>query len=314
MSALARTSERDCRTRATNENCTASESWTRTKYVYDGIDLIEETSASGGVTARYLYGEGIDQSLAMLRSGTTNYYEADGLGSVTSLSNAAGALANNYAYDSLGNQVASAGSLVNSFRYTGREFDPETSLYYYRARYYDPATGRFMSEDPARYSGGTNFYLYVANNPVKRKDPLGLWQVTIGGGEGLGGLLTFGHNGGQWNFGLYSGGGVGLFGKLDPMDAGGCRKFGAHGAGTIQAEAGLGEFFSVGGGISVDASGSEPEMGFEGIIADIGGVAWNPNKPHEPPHGVLGGGEGGFAGVGFVFNSPPASKCGCGDK
>jgi hypothetical protein len=62
---------------------------------------------------------------------------ADGLGSVTSLSNSAGALGQTYSFDSFGKQTASAGSLVNPFQYTGRELDSETGLYYYRARYYD---------------------------------------------------------------------------------------------------------------------------------------------------------------------------------
>src|SRR5215831_11890974 len=133
-----------------------------------------------------------------------------------------------------------------------RSVNRSSSPSYYRARYYDPATGRFLREDPARLAGGQNFYSYVTNNPVNRNDPLGLWQLTIGGGEGLGGLLTVGHNNGQWNFGLYSGGGVGLFGRLDPTDSGGCRKFGAHGAVTIQAEAGLPNYLSIGGEFSVN--------------------------------------------------------------
>ena len=70
----------------------------------------------------------------MLRGGATSFYQADGLGSLTSVSNTSGALASSYTYDSFGNLVASSGSLVNSFRYTGREFDAETSLYYYRAK------------------------------------------------------------------------------------------------------------------------------------------------------------------------------------
>lgn len=46
-----------------------------------------------------------------------------------------------------------AGSLTNPFQYTAREFDPETSLYYYRARYYDPTSGRFLSEGPLGFRG-----------------------------------------------------------------------------------------------------------------------------------------------------------------
>jgi RHS repeat-associated protein len=109
----------------------------------------------------------------MLRSGTTSYYQADGLGSLTSLSNPSGALTNTYTYDSFGNLLASTGSLVNSFRCTGREFDTETSLYYYRARYYDPNSGRFVSEDPIRIRGGINLYAYVRNDPVRLTDPDG---------------------------------------------------------------------------------------------------------------------------------------------
>src|SRR5271165_2552902 len=153
-------------------------------YAYDGDNLIEETNASGTAVSRYSQGLNIDEPLAMLRSGTTSYYQADGLGSLTSLSNTSGALANTYTYDSFGNLVASTGSLTNSFRYTGREFDAETSLYYYRARYYDQNAGRFLSEDPARFAGGIDFYAYAKNNPINFNDPYG-WapngQGTCGG-------------------------------------------------------------------------------------------------------------------------------------
>ena len=110
----------------------------------------------------------------MLRSSTTSYLEADGLGSVTSLSNSAGSLAQTYGYDSFGKQLSSTGSLTNPFQYTGRELDTETGLYYMRARYLDPATGRFLSEDPTAFDSGVNFYAYVLNNPASFVDPFGL--------------------------------------------------------------------------------------------------------------------------------------------
>jgi RHS repeat-associated protein len=144
-------------------------------YAYDKADLIEETNGSGAVVARYAPGENIDQPLAMLRGGATSFYHADGLGSVTSLSNAAGALTQTYTFDSFGNQTASSGSLTNSFRYTGREFDPETNLYFYRARYYDSTGGRFLGEDPLGFPGsGSNFYAYAGNDPASLSDPFGL--------------------------------------------------------------------------------------------------------------------------------------------
>jgi RHS repeat-associated protein len=142
-------------------------------FAYDGENLIEETNSSGTVVARYSQGLNIDEPLAMLRSSTTSYYSADGLGSITSLSNAAGALAQTYTFDSFGNQTASSGSLTNPFRYTGREFDSETGLYFYRARYYDPAAGRFLSEDRVGFEAGTNFYPYVRNSSPNFWDPRG---------------------------------------------------------------------------------------------------------------------------------------------
>jgi hypothetical protein len=88
-------------------------------FAYDGDDLIEETNATGGVVARYANTtDKIDEPVATLRSGATSYYQADGLGSITSLSNAAGALAQTYTFDSFGKQTASSGSLTNPFRYT----------------------------------------------------------------------------------------------------------------------------------------------------------------------------------------------------
>jgi len=83
-------------------------------------------------------------------------------------------LASTYTYDSFGNTTASTGSLTNPFQYTGRQFESETGLYYYRARYYDPTTGRFLSEDPIGFKGGINHYSYVDNRPLNFTDPFGL--------------------------------------------------------------------------------------------------------------------------------------------
>ncbi len=153
---------------------------TTTNYLYDGDNGIEEVDANGSVLARYSQGLNIDDPLAMLRGGATNYYHADGLGSVTSLSNSTGALAQSYTYDSFGKQTAASGSLTNPFRYTGRESDVETGLYYYRARYYDPNVGRFLTEDPIRFTGGFDFYSYVGNSPIDIADPVGLFGTRDG--------------------------------------------------------------------------------------------------------------------------------------
>ena len=144
-----------------------------TNYLYDGMNLVEEVDGSGTVLARYTHGAEVDEDLAMLRNSTASYYQQDGLGSITSLSNSAGALVQTYTYDSFGNRVASTGTLTNPFQYTGREFDPETGIYYYRARYFDPSVGRFLSQDPIRFLSGVNHYAYTWNNPVILKDAFG---------------------------------------------------------------------------------------------------------------------------------------------
>jgi RHS repeat-associated protein len=110
-----------------------------------------------------------------LRSGTVSYYQQDALGSVSSLTDSAGVTANTYSYDSFGKLTAPSGTVVNPFQYAGRDFDAETGIYEYRARYYDPTAGRFLSGDPLRFSGGdVNFYAYVRNNPINLIDPFGL--------------------------------------------------------------------------------------------------------------------------------------------
>ncbi len=143
-------------------------------YLYDGSNNVEEVDSSGTLLARYAQGDGIDEPLAEARGGTSGFYEQDGLGSVTSLSRSAGALADTYTYNSFGISTASTGTMPNPFQYTARDYDSETGLRYYRARYYDPQIGRFLSEDPIGFMGGSaNFFPYVLNNPIRVKDPSG---------------------------------------------------------------------------------------------------------------------------------------------
>jgi RHS repeat-associated protein len=122
---------------------------------------------------------GIDEPLALYRSGKKYYYHADGLGSVVALSDNHGTTKASYTYDAFGNNTPPSpppppSSVTNPFRYTGRELDSETGLYYYRARYYDPSTGRFLSEDPSQFARGVALYTYVFNDPANEIDPSGL--------------------------------------------------------------------------------------------------------------------------------------------
>jgi RHS repeat-associated protein len=106
------------------------------------------------------------------------YYHADGLGSITELTKSNGSAVNTYTYAAFGgDSPANTETVANPFHFTAREYDPETKLYYYRARYYDPLWGRFLSEDPIEFDGGFNFYTYVGNDPIGSSDPLGLFSM-----------------------------------------------------------------------------------------------------------------------------------------
>jgi RHS repeat-associated protein len=151
-----------------------------TNYLYDVANLLEQVDSSGNALAKFTQEPDADSPLSIIGSGTTSYYERDGLGSVTSLSSSTGSLANTYTFGSFGNLTASTGSLTNPLQYVGREFDPETALLSDRARYYDSGTGRFVSEDPIRFLGsGSNFYAYVSNNPTNLIDPYGLTDCVV---------------------------------------------------------------------------------------------------------------------------------------
>jgi RHS repeat-associated protein len=148
-----------------------------TIYVYDGDNVIQELGSAGNLLVSYTQSSGVDEPLAQYQGLTTAYFQADGLGSITSLTDPTGAVAASYVYDSFGNLTASTGTTANPFLYSGREYDPETTLYYYRARYYHPVAGRFLSEDPSGLGNSSNLYLYVNNRPIVFSDPFGLYKL-----------------------------------------------------------------------------------------------------------------------------------------
>jgi len=148
-------------------------------FIYEGLNLVQELNAAGGVIASYVY-DRLDQPISMTRDNTTYYYLYDHLGNVVGLSDGANSLVATYRYDPWGNLIATGGSnpaLLNPFRFTGREWDAESGLYYYRARYYDPQIGRFLSQDPLHLAtAGLHNYAYADNNPLRYVDPSGLLQ------------------------------------------------------------------------------------------------------------------------------------------
>jgi len=132
-------------------------------------------------TAEYTYADSIDEVLTMDRNGNTYYYHYDGLGSMTEVTDAAGAVQESYKYDPYGNpsifdslgSPLTTSAIGNRYMYTGREWDEESSIYYYRARMYDPAMGRFLQRDPVGYQDSLNLYQYAGNSPTNAFDPMG---------------------------------------------------------------------------------------------------------------------------------------------
>jgi RHS repeat-associated protein len=167
-----------------------------TGYVYDGMNFVVETDGAGAFAGNTLTGLGLDESYMRVGlAGATRHFVTDANNNTLRLLDVAGAVTDSYGYEPYGKTTA-AGTSGNSQQYTGREND-NTGLYYYRARYYHPTVGRFVSEDPIGLAGGANVYAYVGGNPASNRDPKGLATVFVGGGgsyvlgaggEGSGGL------------------------------------------------------------------------------------------------------------------------------
>ncbi len=158
-----------------------------TRYIYDQEDIVLEFDGTNKLLARYTHGPGIDDPMMMERDVNGNgafesseryVYHADGLGSVTEITDPNGITVVSYLYDSFGKLMQGGTGLLNPYTYTAREYDSESGLMHYRARTYDPRIGRFLQEDPVGLAGGDiNFYAYAKNNPVNYTDPYGLHWI-----------------------------------------------------------------------------------------------------------------------------------------
>lgn len=147
---------------------------TATYYFYDNEDILFEYDATGVIGNRYAHGLGIDEPLALITEKGVYFYHADGLGSITSLTDSASKAVQTYEYDSFGKLKDLKNRIKQPYTFTGREWDRETGTYYFRARTLDPVAGRFTQKDPIGFSGGVNNYVYVKDRPTVFIDPWGL--------------------------------------------------------------------------------------------------------------------------------------------
>ncbi len=153
-----------------------------TNFYYDGARSIEERDGLDATVRQYVFGRGIDEVLEITTGGNAYHYHENSIGSIAALSDPNGAIVERIRYDIYGEpefrstdglSSLPSSTIGNPFLFTGRRLDSESSLYYYRARYYDPARGRFLQRDPLGYVDGMGLYGYVSNNPVNFVDPMG---------------------------------------------------------------------------------------------------------------------------------------------
>src|SRR5437867_5768076 len=155
-----------------------------TKYLVDTANptrlpqVVDET-VNGAVTRTYAYGlQRISENQQISSTWTPSFYGYDGHGNVRFLTNMAGTVTDTYQYDAFGRLISITGSTPNNFKYSGEWLDSNVGLFYLRARYLNPATGRFLSRDPwegdVRVPQTLHKYLYVGADPVRYIDPTGL--------------------------------------------------------------------------------------------------------------------------------------------
>ncbi len=155
------------------------------QYYYRGVQAIEERTATD--TTTYIYGTAIDDILSMRRNNQDYYYHKNHLGSVMAITDSTGTIVETYdyapygtpiIYNVAGTEIATS-TIGNTILFTGREYDYETGLYYFRARTINHAFGRFMQHDPMIYIDGFNQYEYVEGNPLIYSDLLGLKKEKV---------------------------------------------------------------------------------------------------------------------------------------
>lgn len=167
----------------TGERIWREDSKGKTYFVTDGTNLIAELDGDLKSRSSYLHGPGIDRPLMMTHDQDEYFYLTDALQSVVRLTDATGKVIGVNEMDAFGNLVQHATEIPNPFAFTSREYDADLGIYYYRARFYDPLLGRFLSPD--RYPpsidspASLNRYAYVLNAPTRYTDPLGLSEGMV---------------------------------------------------------------------------------------------------------------------------------------
>jgi RHS repeat-associated protein len=138
------------------------------RVVWCEMSICEERGADGSTVTRRPFTRGEQVSA------TSQFFGADHLGSATEVTNSSATLFARYAFDPWGRRTLTAGTDVTSAGYAGYRWHPGGGLELTLHRGYDAELGRWVSQDPIGLQGGSNFFAYAENNPVRFNDPLGL--------------------------------------------------------------------------------------------------------------------------------------------
>ncbi len=149
-------------------------------YIYNNNQVIQEYE-NDTLTNSYIYASYIDDPIAYTYNNNTYYYVKDRQYSIQAITNSSGQIVESYSYSSFGimtmkdqnGGIIFKSNVNNTITFTGRRYDSESGLYYYRNRMYSAELGRFISKDPKGYIDGMNLYAYVKNNPLKYLDAFG---------------------------------------------------------------------------------------------------------------------------------------------
>jgi RHS repeat-associated protein len=160
----------------------------KTFFIYDGTEVLAEADATGTIKIAYSR-TASGRLVSQWQGGETFWYHLDGLSSTIAMTDESGKVRNKYGYDEYGNPTnATSEQIFNRFTFTGQAWDAGVGLYHYKARYYNPQGGRFLTQDSWKGSPWQpwtqNQYTYVGNNPVNLIDPTGHCPICVGAAIG----------------------------------------------------------------------------------------------------------------------------------
>jgi RHS repeat-associated protein len=274
-----------------------------THYVYDQAGhLLAESDGSGNTLTEYVWFD--DMPLALVANVDTSpslyFVHTDHLDRPIMMTDANKSIVWQADYNPFGGVYSITGSATNNLRFPGQYFLMEDGLHYNWYRHYDPSIGRYIQTDPMGFINGPSLYTYVRSDPIGSIDPRGLWRVTVGGGLGYGGAITYGYNGGQWNFGAYVGVGVGISVDYDPKDSG------RHTCGPDAGVAGSMDLgpYGLSGAVMQQGDGT---AAINVPVPDVSYMSINILDPNGAGNPTFSVGLGGYLGAGGTYYG----GCGC---